>query len=207
MFASNDPTFREPEKVMLKSSDDLILFGQDLIKDVLNDTCQVHVLIESLKDAPTISDLYEQICTTKDTLGYSNIKNLLKSSEENFSLNLEEISLNISESVKHFDVIAETIRLNNKTNPDYLKNLNQIDLSSNFLTDQILGSVLEGILVHCTSLKSLNLSMNLLSSKSIKNLNDCAVTAKLISKNGSIVNIYSKKIFLFISVAISCQLS
>ena len=38
---SNDPTYREPEKVILKSSDDLILFGQDLIKDVLTNFCQV----------------------------------------------------------------------------------------------------------------------------------------------------------------------
>ena len=38
---SNDPQYREPEKVILKSSDDLILFGEDLIKDVLADQSQV----------------------------------------------------------------------------------------------------------------------------------------------------------------------
>lgn len=38
---SNDPSYREPNKVILKSSDDLILFGQDLIKDVLSNLCQV----------------------------------------------------------------------------------------------------------------------------------------------------------------------
>ena len=38
---SSEPSFREPDKVTLKSSDDLILFGKDLIKDVLNDQCQV----------------------------------------------------------------------------------------------------------------------------------------------------------------------
>ena len=38
----NDPTFREPDNVILKSSDDLILFGEDLIKDVLSDMCQVN---------------------------------------------------------------------------------------------------------------------------------------------------------------------
>jgi hypothetical protein len=38
---SNDPSYREPNKVILKSSDDLILFGQDLIKDVLTNLCQV----------------------------------------------------------------------------------------------------------------------------------------------------------------------
>jgi hypothetical protein len=37
----NDPSFREPENVILKSADDLILFGEDLIKDVLTDMCQV----------------------------------------------------------------------------------------------------------------------------------------------------------------------
>jgi hypothetical protein len=44
-ISSNDPTFREPENVILKDSDDLILFGQDLIKDVLSDFCQVKFVV------------------------------------------------------------------------------------------------------------------------------------------------------------------
>ncbi len=39
----NDPAFREPDNVILKSADDLILFGEDLIKDVLTDLCQVEI--------------------------------------------------------------------------------------------------------------------------------------------------------------------
>ena len=37
----NEPTYREPKKVILKSADDLILFGQDSISDVLSNMSQV----------------------------------------------------------------------------------------------------------------------------------------------------------------------
>jgi hypothetical protein len=38
---SNEAGFREPLKVLLKNNEEFILFGKDLIKDVLNDCCQV----------------------------------------------------------------------------------------------------------------------------------------------------------------------
>ncbi len=37
----NEPTYREPKKVILKSADDLILFGKDSISDVLSNMSQV----------------------------------------------------------------------------------------------------------------------------------------------------------------------
>jgi hypothetical protein len=187
MFATSDPTFREPEKVLLKSSDDLILFGQDLIKDVLNvddPKCEVHVLIESLKDAPTLSGFYEQTCQLKDTCAFENVTRALKTSEESFGLDLKDITAAVNGNVQArlFDTLAEAIRLNSRTNFDYLKRLTSVDLSSNFLTDQLAIQVLESLFSDCVNLQRLNLADNLLTAKSLKVVCDAASCGKLNTK-------------------------
>lgn len=173
---SNDSTFREPEKVILKSSDDLILFGEDLISDVLSDMCQVQVLIESYKNAPKLNELYEQMCKSKNIQSFVNLKSILKESEESLNLDLKEVCFDSLEMSKHFEIMFESIKQSSKTfangQADYLKCLNKIDLSSNYLTDQIVISFFENIFVECSNLKSLDLSHNLLTLKSLKFLAD-----------------------------------
>ena len=200
MFSNNDPTFREPEKVLLKSSDDLILFGEDLIKDVLNVNdlkCEVHVLIESLKGAPTLAGLYEQACAAKESLPFfENIRKALKASEQTFCVNLAEMSLHDGNMAsKQFEVLTEVIRLNSKTSPDYLKSLLSVDLSSNFLSDQVAISVLESFLSECASLKKLDLSYNLMTIKSLKMLNDAMISTKSLN---SIVSCTKQKFHNFL---------
>jgi hypothetical protein len=187
MFSTNDPTFREPEKVLLKSSDDLILFGQDFIKDVLNvddPKCEVHVLIESLKDAPTLSGFFEQTCQLKEMQVFENVTRALKQSEESTCLNLKEIAFATSTIVqaKLFEVLAESIRLNSRTNVDYLRKLTSLDLSSNFLNDQLFIQLLESLFSDFTSLQHLNLAENLITVKSLKMLNDAAYSGKFNTK-------------------------
>ena len=184
---SNDPQYREPEKIILKSSDDLILFGADLIKDVLADQCQVKLMIESYKDAPSVSELYEQTCKLNNLISYSNIKQKLKETDSS-CLDLKSIAIDANNNMtKQFEFIFESIKLGSKqqcVNNDYFVNLTQIDLSKNMISDQILISFAETILPECVNLKHLNISFNQISSKSLKAFSE--ITNK--TSNKSIVS-------------------
>lgn len=175
---SNDASYREPTKCILKSSDDLILFGQDLIKDVLVDSCQVHVLVEAYKEAPKLEEIYEQQCKSNDSNVYSNVKESMKLSETTFNLQLAEILFEHREICKHFDIIFNTIRAFSRQSCSggsgmaYVGSLIKVDLSSNYLTDQTMSSFVESSLCKCANLKVLNLSNNLISLKSVKLLID-----------------------------------
>lgn len=176
---SNDPLFREPEKCILKNSDDLILFDEDLIKDVLNNLCQVHVLIEKWKSLPTITELYDQICSTKYASPFDNIKTLLIESETNNKLNFSnQFFVDYSTLLKQFTIITEVIKVHSKQqlsqNIDYMKSLIEIDLSYNMLDDQIILMFVERLLFDCVNLKTLNLSNNLITVKSLKAICDIA---------------------------------
>ncbi len=197
----NDPTFREPESVMLKSSDDFILFGEDLIKDVLNDMCQVHLIIETCKSAPTLSELYDQSCLQKtNCLSFKNIKEKLKDSEANGILNLSSIFIDKFTASNQIEIICDSIKLNSKQqinlNTDYYLSLTQIDLSGNFLTDQMVILFIENVFIECTNLKSLNLAFNLITAKSLKALNELANSFKQSNKTNNYVKlIYLNNLF------------
>ena len=199
---SNDSQYREPEKIILKSSDDLILFGEDLIKDVLSDQCQVKLVIETYKDAPSISELYEKTCISNNLTVYSNIKQILNESES--SLNLKSISIDQIHMSKQFEIIFESIKLSSKqqfANNDYFINLNNIDLSNNYLNDQTVTNFIEVIIPECINLKSLNLSSNQITHKSLKILCDLVNSNKFSNKSNSMVIIksYFRHFFLFLT--------
>lgn len=173
---SRDASYREPTKVLLKSSDDLILFGEDVIKDVLSDSAQVHVIIEAYKDAPKLDEVYENLCRSAatNTEVYANVKRALRNSEANANLELIELlaTADHREIAKQFELIVNSIQsLSNSGN--YLKALLKVDLSFNFLTDLVCIPIIENLLSKSNSLRVLNLSNNLLTMKSVKSLLDC----------------------------------
>lgn len=173
---SRDASYREPTKVLLKSSDDLILFGEDVIKDVLSDSAQVHVIIEAYKDAPKLDEVYENLCrcAASNTEAYANVKRALRNSEANANLELIELlaTADHREIAKQFELIVNSIQsLSNSGN--YLKALLKVDLSFNFLTDLVCIPIIENLLSKSSSLRILNLSNNLLTMKSVKSLFDC----------------------------------
>lgn len=176
MFYQNDPTYREPEKVLLKSSDDMILFDQDYIKDVLDlsdSKCSVHVVIESVKEAPSSSDIYEELCVrTQSGMAHENLKKELKQSQETCSINLSGSFC--ASSMKHFELVVEAVKLSNKTSPDYLKKLIKIDLDSNYLGDQMVCAIIESVVAECSVIKVLNLSNNSISNKTLKTFSELA---------------------------------
>ena len=199
LINSNEESFREPDKVLLKSADDLILFGKDLIKDVLIDNSQVQLVVKSWKDAPKLSQLYEQVCSIKCYPVFHNIKLVLDESEtsneliassllceqltskwqhQQFESLFESIKVNIKQSVRAGDDSYEASaipRLNTSSWP-FIKALTKIDLSRNMLTDNLMTSFFHGILNECISLKHLNLSYNQLTINSVKSFNECLST-------------------------------
>lgn len=163
------------------SSDDLILFGEDLIKDVLSDAAQVQVIIEAYKEAPKLDEIYEELCKTNESTVYSNIKRVLKNSETNGCLELCELFADHREILKHFVMIINSIQTFSKQNfstannvqREYLKNLLKLDVSYNYLTDQIFIGIVENVIAKCSNIKHMNFSRNMITIKSIKALNEC----------------------------------
>jgi len=197
---SSDPTYREPEKVILKSSDDLILFGQDLIKDVLSNMCQVQLVIESWKDAPKLAELFEEMCTNKG-LPMSTVLNAnLKESETSFTLNLSQMSANYLLTKQYAEVVIESVRSYSKQpNNFYLRNLVRLDLSRNMLTDEIVIDLFNLFLFEAHNLKMLDLSFNLVGLKSLKQLTEMANAIKLNTKMNLFVSSCSFRIGFFLS--------
>lgn len=162
------------------SSDDLILFGEDLIKDVLSDAAQVQVIIEAYKEAPKLDEIYEDLGLSNESIVYSNIKRVLKNSETNGCLELCELFADHREILKHFVIIINSIQTFSKQNfsannaqKEYLKNLLKIDVSYNYLTDQIFIGIVENVIAKCSNIKHMNFSRNMITIKSIKALNEC----------------------------------
>ncbi len=176
---SSDPTYREPEKVILKSCDDLILFGQDLIKDVLSNMCQVQLVIESWKDAPKLAELFDEMCSNKN-LPMSTVLNAnLKDSETSFVLNLSQMSCNHILAKQYAEVLLESVRTYSKQpNNFFLRNLIKLDLSKNMLSDEIVIDLFNLFLSETHNLKMLDLSFNLISLKSLKQLAEKANAIK-----------------------------
>lgn len=176
---SRDPSYREPTKVLLKSSEDLILFGEDLIKDVLTDSAQVHVIIEAFKDAPKIDELYDEMCKSNETVPYANVKRSLRISETSGSLELSELFVDHREILKQFNFIINSILTYSRQNfaannqREYFRVLSKIDVSHNYLTDQMFISLIENIVSKCFGMKQLNFSNNMITSKGVKALNEC----------------------------------
>lgn len=176
---SKDPAYREPTKVILKSSDDLILFGEDLIKDVLNDSAQVHVIIEAFKEAPKLDEVYEEICRSNESVSYANLKRLLRNSETSGNLELRELFVDHREILKHFVFIVNSIqtysRTSLSTNPqnNFFKTLSKIDVSQNYLTDQVFTAIIDNVISKCPNIKQLNFSNNMITVKGLKALNGC----------------------------------
>lgn len=157
----------------------MILFGEDLIKDVLCDTAQVHVIIEAYKEAPKLDEVYEDICRTSDTTAYVNVKRSLKNSEISSNLELSELFVDHREILKHFVLIINSIQTFSRQNfssnaqGEYFKRLLKIDVSCNYLTDQICIGLIENVVSKCSNIKHLNFSNNMITVKSIKALNEC----------------------------------
>jgi hypothetical protein len=154
------------------------------------------VAVETYKDAPKMGDVYEQSVKAKNLVFYSNIKSLLMNAEPSSELNLSKIFVDQSTMSKQFEVICESIKISSRQqisylNSDYLKNLTKIDLSCNQLNDQFLIGFFESIFFECSNLKELNLSDNLISSKSLKSLVD------MINANKSTGNTFSKALEVF----------
>lgn len=168
---SNDHNYREPDKVILKNSDDLILFGDDLIKDVLSDMSQVKVLTETFKSKPKFYELYEEFCTNQKLKNYPLIAEILKKSDETAFLFLNNLIFENNLSF-HFEIIFHAIIENSKqTSIDaniFIKKLVHLDLSCNYLTDKIMNLFFEKIFFYLDNLKYLNLSNNNISIKTLK---------------------------------------
>ena len=116
---------------------------------------KVNLVIETFKNAPTISEIYEQTCASKSLTIYSNIKSALKESETSFNLDLKNINIDTRNASKQFDVIMESIKINSKhqlNNNAYFTNLLQINLSKNMLYDELVISFVHNILVECLGL-------------------------------------------------------
>ena len=138
-------------------------------------------MIESWKDAPKIHELYEQVCQTSNQIPYSNVKFLLKESESNFQLDLNSISNNLTSNINQFEIIFDSIKLGAKQqfiNNEYFVNLSKINLSSNMIIDQTAIHFFDAIYFECQSLKELNLSNNLMTTKSLKAICDIGVKYK-----------------------------
>jgi hypothetical protein len=164
----------------------------------------VQLIIKSWKDAPTIAQLYEKLCTTQQLSCYENIKKLLNQSESTNELNMSMIlNENLLAPQQHqhrhqFELIFDAIKLNTIQNSSvmhcddsittsvtisslpYFKSLHKIDFSSNMLGDSLVVSFFNGILSECVNLKHLDLSFNMITQSSIKAFNDV-----MMAKSGS----------------------
>jgi hypothetical protein len=154
------------------------------------------VAVETYKDAPKMGDVYEQLIKGKNLVFYKNIKSLLMEAESNSELNLSKLFIDQTTMSKQFEVMCESIKVNARQqvsylNSDYLKSLTKIDLSCNQLNDQFLTCFFESIFFECSNLKELNLSDNLITSKSLKALLD------MLNASKSTGNAFSKPLEVF----------
>jgi hypothetical protein len=158
---------------------------------------KVHLIIEKFKDAPKISDIYEQTCISKGIDIYSSVQTIIKESEtNNFCLNLKEVKLDFERASKQFYAVFESIKINSKqtlNNNSYFINLIHIDLSSNMLTDELLIYFMENVLIECLNLKILNFAFNLMTGKSLKALCEMIDSIK---KNRN-ANLFVRKLLIF----------
>ena len=166
----------------------------------------MHLIVESFKNAPKISEIYEQTCTSKNLDVYSSIQAIIKDSETNFSLDLKEVRLDADRVSKQFHAVFESIKINSKhklNNNSYFSNLLQIDLSSNMLSDEIVVHFIENVLIECLNLKHLNLSFNLITAKSLKALCEMANTVKSNRDTSLFVN---KALFVLLILVLKWKL-
>jgi hypothetical protein len=146
-------------------------------------------MIESYKGAPVLNELYEKICLENNLIVYSNIKQILKESD-NF-LNLNSISIDQTNMTKQFDVIFESIKLISKqqlAQTNFSVNLNRIDLSNNLINDQTAICFFETVIPECINLKHLNLGFNQLTVKTLKAFCDLTTSNKFSKPIVSIFN-------------------
>ena len=121
----------------------------------------MQLIVESWKDAPKVSELYEKMCLNEKSKVYFNrkIQLELKLCETNGGiLNLKNYFINSF----HMNLIFQAILSNN----DFLKIIKHIDLSSNILDDDFSSSFFNSI-EKFTNLKSLNISNNQFTIKSL----------------------------------------
>lgn len=169
---SHEMGFREPIKVLLKNDEGFILFGKDLIKDVLNNGCQVQLIVETWKDAPKVHEIYEKNCLKEQQNPIGNnrkkvfnklIQKEIKLSETSNSSSFGALNLNnyLIDSY-HFNLILQSMQINN----DYLKLLHTIHLASNLLDDEF-SSNFFNFFEKIANLKVLNLSNNQFTAKTL----------------------------------------
>ncbi len=119
---------------------------------------QVNVEVETWKDAAQMFELYEKNCEKQTKPFYRTVQLKLKESDTSQQLNLSNQNLNTNQVT----IVVDTIKLNNS----YLSGLTILDLSSNILNDEFLLGFLDS-LEKMSNLKSLNLSCNQLTLKSL----------------------------------------
>ena len=167
---------------------------QERTKSNLIPHSKVHLIIESCKNAPTLSELYEKNCKTSSVKCYGNVKAQLKESETSFALNLSSLFIDNGTMASQMDMIFEAMttvaKQQGALNNDYCLKLNHIDLASCLMTDQRASAFVERLLVECPNVTTLNLSYNLISSKTLKFLCDLTSPGNVSSKTGTLVSIY-----------------
>ena len=154
---------------------------------------EVHLVVESWKDAPTVSELYDEACQTKSLPTYSNIKAALKDSESSQCLNLG--NLVASSLPGQFELIADCLRQNAKLslssqNNPYARQLTTINLARNMLSDEDLAPLLDMSVL--ADLKMLDLSLNLLTAKSVRALDNLA---NAIKQSGNKATLFVRRSF------------
>lgn len=163
----------------MKNSDDLILFGDDLIKDVLSDMSQVKVLIETYKTKPKFFQFYEEFCTSQQKKFFPLIIEKLKKSEESACLILNNLVLDKNQIPVQFELLFEAMIVNfRQLLPQeniFIKKLVHLDLSCNYLSDIMMNSFFEKIFFSLDNLKHLNLSNNNLTIKTLKQISEMSM--------------------------------
>ena len=141
---------------------------------------KVQLIIETCKNAPTLSQLYEQNCASKNLTAFANIINCLKESESSSNLRLSSLFVDPSIMPNQFEALFEAFKTCSKQqsalNNEYFLNLNTIDLSSNCMTDQTAISFMNNVIAECPSLKSFDLKFNLITAKTLKAMCDLSKT-------------------------------
>ena len=140
-----------------------------------------------------MSELYDEACQTKSLPTYSNIKAALKDSESSQCLNLG--NLVASSLPGQFELIADCLRQNAKLslssqNNPYARQLTTINLARNMLSDEDLAPLLDMSVL--ADLKMLDLSLNLLTAKSVRALDNLA---NAIKQSGNKATLFVRRSF------------